>query len=79
MVVSNVWLMTWIGINEANERNAIIKDFMSDGLAGLECMTTEEVKEMCTSYAKRMDAPFPVILTPAQKQRMKGLVLWVKD
>ena len=42
-------------------------------------MTTEEVKDMCASYAKRTDAPFPVILTPVQKQRMKGLVLWVKD
>ena len=42
-------------------------------------MTTEEVKDMCASYAKRTDVPFPVILTPVQKQRMKGLVLWVKD
>ena len=79
MAVSNVQLMTWIGINQANRRNAIINDFLSDGLAGLEHMTTEEVKDMCASYAKRTDAPFPVILTPTQKQRMKGLVLWVKD
>ena len=79
MVVSNVQLMTWIGINPANRRNAIINDFLSDGLAGLEHMTTKEVKDMCASYAKRTDDPFPVILTPIQKQRMKGLVLWVKD
>ena len=75
MAVTNIQIMTWIGISVANQRNAIISDFLSDGLSGLEHMTHEDVKEMCSSYAKRTDAPFPIILTPIAKQRIHSLVL----
>ena len=79
MAVTNIQIMTWIGISVANQRNAIISDFLSDGLSGLEHMTHEDVKEMCSSYAKRTDDPFPIILSPIAKQRMYSLVLWVQD
>jgi len=42
-------------------------------------MTDEDVTEACASYAKRTDAPFPIMLSPIQKKRLKSLVLWVKD
>ena len=77
--LTNIQMFTWIGISVAGARNAIIGDFLSDGLEGLEHMSDEEVKDTCSSYAKRADGPFPVILSPVHKQRMKSLVLWVKD
>ena len=42
-------------------------------------MTVEDVREAGAGCAKRTDGPFPVMLTPIQKQRFKSLVLWVKD
>ena len=42
-------------------------------------MSEDKVKEACTSYAKRQDGDFPVILTQLQRQRLKALTLWVKD
>ena len=45
----------------------------------MEFMSDEDVKDICTSYAKRTDAPFPIICTSAQKQRLRSLVMWVKD
>ena len=77
--LSDVQIMTMIGVAPAAKRNAIINDFLSEGLDGLKRMTDEEVREACVSYAKRTDNPFPVVLTPVQKQRIKSLVLWVKD
>ena len=77
--VTNVQLFTWIGVAPAANRNAIIADFLSDGLQGIEHMSDEEVKDACASYAKRNDGAFPIMLTPVQKQRIKSLVLWVKD
>ena len=77
--LSSVQIMNMIGVGPAANRNAIIADLLSEGLDGLKHMTDEEVRDTCASYAKRTDGPFPVILTPVQKQRIKSLVLWVKD
>ena len=71
--------MTWISINVVNQYNTIISDLLSDGLDGLEHITHDDVKEICSSYAKRTDSPFPIILTPLVKQRIHSLVLWVQD
>ena len=79
MVLTNVQMMTFAGIQPAANRNAIISDLLSEGLDGLTHMTEEEVRDACVSYAKRTDGPFPVILTPIQKQRIKALMLWVQD
>ena len=77
--LTNAQIMTMVGIAPAANRNAIIADLLSEGLDGLKYMTDEEVRDTCTSYAKRTDGPFPVVLTPVQKQRIKSLVLWAKD
>ena len=77
--VNMITLCTWMGITTNATRNAIIADLLPDGLAGLEFMSADDIKDACASYAKRTDAPFPVILTPLQKQRFKSLLLWVKD
>ena len=77
--LSSVQIMNMIGVGPAANRNAIIADLLSEGLDGLKHMTDEDVHDTCASYAKRTDGPFPVILTPVQKQRIKSLVLWVKD
>ena len=78
MTISNAQILTWLGITDANSRRAIEEDFLSEGLEGLENMSDADVKDVCSSYAKRMDEPFPVILTPLERQRMKSLTLWVK-
>ena len=77
--ITNNQIFNWIGFTVVAQRNAIINDMISDGLQGLEHMTMEEVKEICSSYAKRTDGPFPIFCTPLQKQRLKSLVLWVQD
>ena len=77
--MNNIQIMTMVGIAPAVNRNAIIADFLSEGLGGLTYMTHEDVRDTCLSYAKRTDGQFPIVLTPVQKQRMKSLVLWVKD
>ena len=79
MTLTNTQLFTFIGIAPAARRNAIIDDFLSEGLEGLALMTDEDVRDTCASYAKRQDAPFPIILTPILKQRLRSIVLWVKD
>ena len=79
MAVTNIQIMTWIGISVANQRNANFSDFVSDGSSGLEHMMYDDVKEMSSSYAKRTDDPFPIILSPIAKQRIYSLVLWVQD
>ena len=66
--------MTWIGVNVAQERNTIIAYLLSDGLGGLEHITHDDVKETYSSYAKRTDTPFPIILAPLTKQRTHSLV-----
>ena len=79
MAVRNMKIMTWISMNVAQQHNAIITDLLSDGLGGLEHMAHDNAKETCSSYAKRTDSPFPIILTPLAKQRIHSLVLWVQD
>ena len=79
MTISNDQILTWLGITDADSRRAIEEDFLSEGLEGLENMSDADVKDVCSSYAKRTDEPFPVILTPLERQRMKSLTLWVKD
>ena len=79
MALTEAQLFTFIGIAPAARRNAIIDDFLSEGLEGLALMTDEDVRDTCASYAKRQDAPFPIILTPILKQRLRSIVLWVKD
>eukprot|EP00546_Thalassionema_frauenfeldii_P004541 CAMPEP_0178917842 /NCGR_PEP_ID=MMETSP0786-20121207/13484_1 /TAXON_ID=186022 /ORGANISM="Thalassionema frauenfeldii, Strain CCMP 1798" /LENGTH=274 /DNA_ID=CAMNT_0020591463 /DNA_START=123 /DNA_END=948 /DNA_ORIENTATION=+ len=71
--------MTHLGVQPAARRNAIIADFLSDGLEGLQHLTEDDVKDLCSSYAKRTDNPFPIILTPTQRKRFLALVLFVKD
>jgi len=78
-MISNVQILTWIGINPATVRNAIISDFLSGGLDGLRDMSSDDIKSTFASYVKRTDPPFPVVLSPLQKQRLRGLVLLVKD
>ena len=78
-MISNVQIMTWIGINPAAVRNALIADFLSDGLIGLKDLTQDDVKETFASYSKRTDGPFPIPLTVLHKKRLWGLVLVVKD
>ena len=41
MAVTNIQIMTWIGISVANQRNAIVNYLFSDGLSGLEHMTQD--------------------------------------
>ena len=79
MAITNMQILTWIGVSVTQQRNAIIADLLSDGLDGLEHVTHDDVKEACSSYAKRTDVPFPIILTPLMKQRIHSLVLWVQD
>jgi len=79
MALSNGQIFTFMGIAPAQRRNAIIEDFLSEGLEGLALMTDEDVRDTCASYAKRQDGPFPIILTPILRQRLRSLVLWVKD
>ena len=78
-MISNSQIMTWIGIGPAAARNALISDFLSDGLIGLKDLTLDDVKETFSSYAKRTDGPFPIPLTVLHKKRLWGLVLVVKD
>ena len=59
--------MTWIGINVTQQHNTIISDLLSDDLGSLEHMAHDNVKETCSSYAKRTNSPFPIILTPLAK------------
>ena len=78
-MISNVQTFTWIGINPAPVRNALIADSLSGGLDGLRDMSSDDIKGTFASYVKRSDPPFPVVLSPLQKQRLRGLVLLVKD
>ena len=62
MAITNMKIMACIGISVLNQRNAIISELLSDGLSGLEHMTHDDVKDTCSSYAKRTDSPFLIIL-----------------
>ena len=66
--LTNVQIMTFVGIGPpAANRNAIIADFLSEGLVGLIHMTDKEVRDTCSSYAKRQDGQFPIVLTPVRR------------
>ena len=69
--------MTWISITVANQHNIIINNLLSDGLGSLEYMINNNIKDTCSSYAKRTNTPFSIILTPLAKQRIYLVVLWV--
>ena len=79
MALTNIQLFQLLGFNQVGTRNALIVDFLSGDLAELQHMSESEVKDACASYAKRTDAPFPIILTQLQRKRLKALMLWVKD
>ena len=79
MAITENQVLTWLGVTTAPTRAVIRTDLLSDGLSGLEHMSEEEIKDACTSYAKRTDGPFPIIFTLLQRQRVNSLVLWVKD
>ena len=79
MAITDNQILTWLGFTVAAKRAAIMADFLSDGLSGLEFMKDDDVKETCSSYSKRSDDPFPIIMNPQQKQRMRALALWVQD
>ena len=79
MALTDTQILTRIGITVAAARTAIINDLLSGGLEGLAQMSDEDVKDACASYAKRTDGVFPVILPQLQRQRLRSLVLWVKD
>ena len=79
MVLSHIQIFTYLSFGTTPTRNALINDFLSGGLAELEHMSENDVKDACSSYAKRTDGLFPIVMTTLQKQRMKALMLWVKD
>ena len=80
MALKNIQLFTMLGFTTAAVRNALITDFLSGDLVELQHMSEDNVKDACSSYyAKRTDAPFPIILTQLQRNRFKALMLWVKD
>ena len=79
MSLTAIQIFTFMGFQPAAARNAIIANFLSDGMESLYDMNDEDVSEACTSYSKHTDAPFPVRLSPILKKRLKSLVLWVKD
>lgn len=79
MALTAAQILSHIGITPAARRNAIAADFLSEGLEGLLQMTSEDVDQACNTYAKRDDGAFPANLTPLQRLRLKGLVLWTKD
>ena len=72
-------LMQLIGIADDAKRKALVSDLLSKGLNGLRCMGEDDVRDACASYVKRSDGAFPIILSTIQKQRLKALVMWVKD
>ena len=77
MASSNVQILARMGVASAANHNAIIDDFSSEGLAGLQNVTDEEVRDACASYAKRQDGAFLIVLMPIQRKRMKAFVLLV--
>ena len=74
MVLSHIQIFTYLGFGTATTRNALKNDFLSGSLVELEHMSENDVNDACTSYAKRTDSPFPIIMTTLQKQRMKAFM-----
>ena len=75
MPLTEAQILTRLNVGQsAAQRNAIIGDFLSEGLEEIRYMTEEEVRDMCSRHAKREDGQFPIRLTPVQKQRILSLV-----
>ena len=51
--LSNEGIIKLIGISDEGQQKAIVADLMSEGLDGLKCMGEDNVRNACTSYAKR--------------------------
>ena len=79
MPLSNIRIFTILGFTNATQRDALIADFLSGDLEALQYMSEDDVKDAITSYSKRTDGNFPIIMTTLQKQRIRSLMLWVKD
>ena len=62
-------------MNVTNKCNTI--NLLSNSLSSLEYAMHDDVKEICSSYTKRIDSLFLIILTLLVKQRIYLLVLWV--
>jgi len=71
-MISNAQIFTWIGINPASVRNALIADFLSGGLEGLRSMSSDDIKDTFASYIKRSDPPFPIVLSPPAEATSEG-------
>ena len=71
--------MSWIGISVANQLNTIINNLSSDSLSCLEHMNQDDIKDTHSSYAKKIDSLFIIILTPIAKKRVYSLVMLVQD
>ena len=78
-MISFVQIFTWIGINPAAARNALIADFLSVRLECLKDMSSEYPEDTFLSWTKRSDGPFLLSLSPLQKNPLWKLVLLVKD
>lgn len=79
MVLNKIQMFSMIGIANTQARNAVMADFASEGHEGFRGMTAEDVCNACSTHAKRTHGPFPVMLTPVQKLRIKSPVLWIND
>ena len=80
MALSNVAVFNYIGGWQNNaKRNAVIAEFLPEGLDNLVDITEDDLKSACQSLAKRSGAPYPINVTMLQKQRIYSLILWAKD
>ena len=52
MVLLPIQIFTYLGFGTATTRNALMNDYLSNGLAELEHMLEDDVKDACTSFAK---------------------------
>eukprot|EP00980_Cylindrotheca_fusiformis_P016516 scaffold4927_cov105-Cylindrotheca_fusiformis.AAC.3 len=78
-VLSLIYKLAWVGVANDRKRYAIIADFPEGGLESHCDMTGKEISDAMTTYAKRTDGSFPIILTRHYKKRLWPWVLWKKD
>eukprot|EP00980_Cylindrotheca_fusiformis_P026293 scaffold15739_cov62-Cylindrotheca_fusiformis.AAC.1 len=82
MPITNLEITTWIGISTECKKQAFVNDFFAGGgLEDLGKMTKQDVADTVTSYAKRTDGEFPIILSPSAKKdrRRAGQVIEFPD
>ena len=80
MALSHVEIFNYIGGWQNNaKRNAVIAEFLPEGLDYLIDIIEDDLKGACQSLAKRSGNPYPINVTMLQKQRIFSLILWVKD